>query len=173
MRAFRLAQGILLLMLSCVLASAQTRTFTRDDVEYALDLPSPAWQVTSRLDVHNHFEFMYGDDAANGYLRLRKVLIDHGGSAAELFQSDEKWELQRLPGYVLCSECNGREFKGELSGSVFEYEYVSGGKPMHGQIYYLQLDKHTIYSLRFTVACDKLQAVRDQMDAIARSFRLK
>jgi len=74
---------------------------------------------------------------------------------------------------VLCRECNGRDFKGELSGTVFVYEYVSDGKPMHGQIYYLQLDKRTFYSLRFTVACDKLQAVRDQMDVIARSFRLK
>src|SRR4029079_6005529 len=125
-----IAQAILLLMVSCVLASAQTRTFTQDDIEYALDLPSPAWQVISRLDVHDHFEFQYGDDAANGYLRLRKMLMDHGTSAAELFQRDEKWELQRLPGYVLCRECNGREFKGELSGTVFEYEFVSGGKPM-------------------------------------------
>ena len=173
MRTFRIEQATLLLLMSCVLASAQTRTFTRDDIEYALDLPSPAWQVISRLDVHDHFEFMYGADATNGYMRLRKMLVDPGTSAAELFQRDEKWELQQLPGYVLCSECNGREFKGKLSGSVFEYEYVSGGKPMHGQIYYLQLDKRTFYSLRFTVACDKLQAVRDQMDVIARSFRLK
>ena len=173
MRAFRIEQAALLLLVSCVLATAQTRTFTRDDIEYALDLPSPAWQVISRLDVHDHFEFRYGDDAANGYLRLRKMLVDPGTSAAELFQRDEKWELQRLPGYVLCRECNGEDFKGQLSGTVFVYEYVSGGKPMHGQIYYLQLDKRTFYSLRFTVACDKLQAVRDQMDVIARSFRLK
>jgi hypothetical protein len=44
---------------------------------------------------------------------------------------------------------------------------------MDGRIYYLQLNTRTFYALHFTVAGDKLQSLRDQMDAIARSFRLK
>ena len=74
---------------------------------------------------------------------------------------------------MACSECSGENFEGHLSGAVFSYEYASGGRPEVGRIYYLQLDKRTFYSLRFTVARDKLQSVRDQMDFIARSFRLK
>ena len=44
---------------------------------------------------------------------------------------------------------------------------------MDGRIYYLQLDNRIFYALRFTVASEKLQSLRDQMDSIARSFRLK
>ena len=32
-------------------ADAQTQTFTREGVEYVLDLPSPSWRAVSRVDV--------------------------------------------------------------------------------------------------------------------------
>ena len=163
---------VLLLMNSLVLAS-QARRFTRDDIEYIVDLPSPAWQVVSRVDVHHHPEFINGNDPSNGYLRLRKILLDQPTSGSELFRRDEKWELQHLPGYVACSECDGVAFEGRLTGVFFSYEYVSGGRRMFGRIYYLQINQRTFYSLRFTVARDKLQAIQDQMDLIARSFHLK
>ena len=67
----------------------------------------------------------------------------------------------------------GADFNGQLKGTVFSYEYVNSGINMDGRIYYLQLDNRTVYALHFTVASDKLQSLRDQMDSIARSFRLK
>lgn len=154
-------------------AHAQQRTFTAKDIEYTLELPSPEWQVVSRLDVHHHVEFIYRNDPANGQLQIRKILSDRARSAADLFSRDEKLEFQALPGYVVCSECNGSNFEGHLSGAVFAYEYVNGGKPMFGRVYYLQLDKWTFYSLRFTGSRDNLPLLRDQMDSIAKSFRLK
>ena len=164
---------VVLLLASSVAVAGQTRQFTRDGIEYVLELPSPAWQVVSRLDVHDHVEFINGNDPTNGYLRVRKIFVDQPTTTTDLFSAQEKWELQRLPGYVICSECEGVRFEGRLSGAVFSYEYVAAGRTMYGRIYYLQVDQRTFYSLRFTVARDKLQAVRDQMDAIARSFRLK
>ena len=164
---------VVLLLGSLVVVAGQTRKFTRNDIEYELELPSPAWQVVSRLDVHDHPEFINGNDTANGYLRLRKIFAAQPTTPSELFQKDETWELQRLPGYVVCSECDGVEFGGWLSGAVYSYEYVSGGTAMYGRIYYLRVDQRTFYSLRFTVARDRLQTVREQMDVIARSFRLK
>lgn len=164
---------VILLLASSVAVAGQTRQFTRDGIEYVLELPSPAWQVVSRLDVHDHLEFINGNDPTNGYLRVRKIFVDQPTTTTDLFSAQEKWELQRLPGYVICSECEGVRFEGRLSGAVFSYEYVAAGRTMYGRIYYLQVDQRTFYSLRFTVARDKLQAVRDQMDAIARSFRLK
>ena len=44
---------------------------------------------------------------------------------------------------------------------------------MDGRIYYLRLDSRTFYILHFTVASEKLLSLRDQMDSIAKSFRLK
>jgi hypothetical protein len=164
---------LVLLLLSSVLVAGQTRQFTRDGIEYILELPSPAWQVVSRLDVHDHLEFINGDDSTNGYLRVRKIFADQPTTTIDLFNHQEKWELQRLRGYVVCGECEGAKFEGRLSGAVFSYEYVTAGRTMYGRIYYLQVDPRTFYALRFTVARDKLQAMRDQMDLIARSFYLK
>ena len=163
----------ILLILSFVTLKAQTQTFTKDDLEYIVELPSPAWQAVQRLDVHNHVEFIYGDDYTNGYLRLRKKLLAAGTTPTDVFLNDEKWELQSLPGYIVCSDCKGEEFKGHLRGAAFSYEYVSAGRSMAGRIYYLQLDNRTFYVLHFTVTREKLQSLRGQMDFIARSFRLK
>lgn len=44
---------------------------------------------------------------------------------------------------------------------------------MEGRIYYLEVDKRTFYILHFTVASEKLASLLEQMDFIARSFRLK
>ena len=164
---------VTLVFLNSLNASAQSWTFARDGVEYVMDLPSATWRVVSRIDVHEHLEFVNGSNEVDGYLRLTKILVDSDTTAAKLFESDEKRNLQQLPGYVICSDCKGEAFRGYLSGVTFSYEYIIGGRTIVGRVYYLQLDKRTFYALRFTVSRDKLQGVREQMDFIARSFRLK
>ena len=164
---------VILVCLNALNGLAQSWTFTREGVEYIIDLPSASWRVMPRVDVHEHVEFVNGNDEVNGYLRLTKILVEVDTNVANLFQQDEKWNLQRLPGYVVCGDCKGEAFRGHLSGASFSYEYTSRGRMMSGRIYYLQIDKRTFYALRFTVAQDKLQGLRDQMDSIARSFRLK
>lgn len=154
-------------------ANAQTQTFTREGVEYVLELPSPSWRAVSRVDVHEHLEFVNGEDYSNGYLRLRKKVVTLDTTSEDLFREAEKWELQKLPGYVVCSGGEGTEFSGQLKGTVFSYEFVSQGRNMEGRIYYLRLDSRTFYILHFTVASEKLPSLRDQMGSIARSFRLK
>ncbi|MFZ0060564.1 MAG: hypothetical protein WAL47_00850 [Pyrinomonadaceae bacterium] len=161
------------IMIWSTTTAAQSQTFTRDGLDYALDLPTSVWKAVSRVDVHEHFEFINGEDYSNGYLRLRKRLVGAGTVPEDIFREDEKWELQRLPGYVACSNGTGNEFYGRLRGRVFAYGYVNKGVNMDGRIYYLQLDNRTFYALHFTVASEKLQGLRDQMDSIARSFRLK
>lgn len=165
--------AMMIVCLSAVTASGQSWTFSRADVEYVLDLPSTTWRIVSRLDVHEHPEFVNGTDELNGYLRLSKILVASGTSPADVFQSEEKLRLQHLPGYVICEDCKGEFFRGNLSGATFSYEYTAAGKVMAGRIYYLQVDARTFYALRFTVAQDKLPALRDEMNSIARSFRLK
>ena len=111
-------------------AVAQTKPFTRDGLDYALNLPSPSWRAVSRFDVHDHFEFIYGHDYSNGYLRLRKKVVAPGTSPEDLFRHDEKWELQFLPGYVACGDGRGTEFDGHLRGAAFSYEYINKGRNM-------------------------------------------
>jgi hypothetical protein len=101
-------------------AFAQTQPFTRDGLDYALDLPSPSWRIVSRLDVHDHVEFIYGDDYSNGHMRLRKKLVTAGTTSQDLFRHDATWELQRLPGYVLCKRRQGhRVWRTSERDSVF------------------------------------------------------
>jgi hypothetical protein len=169
MRILNTRSTVMLLLVSVVAFGSQTRQFSKDDIEYMFDLPSPTWQVVSRLDVHDHPEFINGNDASDGYLRLRKIVVNQPTTASELFRQQETWELQRLPGYVVCSECDGVR----LPGTVFSYEYVNGGRAMYGRIYYLQIDSRAFYSLHFTVARDRLSAINEDMDSIARSFHLK
>ena len=173
MRILKMKSVVLVLLITVVTLGSQVRQFTSDNIEYVLDLPSPTWQVVSRLDVHDHPEFINGNDASNGYLRLRKILAAQPTTASELFRQQEKWELQRLPGYMVCSACDGVRFNGRLPATVFSYEYVSGGRAMSGRIYYLQINQRAFYSLHFTAMRDKLPAILEDMDSMARSFHLK
>ncbi|MGH9903808.1 MAG: hypothetical protein ACRD68_18520, partial [Pyrinomonadaceae bacterium] len=155
--------------LAAVAASAQSE-FTSDGIEYALELPSATWRATSRPDsAHQHMEFVNGD-RNDGYLRVRKELVDAGTTPADLAERDQDVKLRYIPGFV---EGKQERFAGRLGGVTASYEYTSGGKPMAGRIYYLQADNRTVYTLHFTGQRDKLLRIRNQTDTIARSFHLK
>lgn len=165
--------SIAVMVLLSFVFPAQSWTFAEDDVEYVLQLPSSKWRVVSRVDVHQHREFINDGDEAHGYLRLRKIVVTSTTTPSEVFQRNELFELQSLPGYVLCSAGKGEAFEGNFNGEVFSYEYVNRGRKMEGRIYYLQVNKRTFYRLHFTVARENLSSTREQMDFIVKSFRLK
>ena len=168
MSIFFTCASLMALLSSLVLA--QTQTFSRDTVEYTLELPSPTWRVVQEADsVHQHTEFIYGD-RNDGYLKIRKEVVDEGTTASDLARRDQEQKLRFMPGHV-----DGKEerFAGRLNGVTISYEYTSGGKPMAGRTYYLQADNRTIYALRFTGLRDKLTRIRNQTDLIARSFQTK
>jgi hypothetical protein len=149
---------------------AQTQTFSSATVEYTLELPSPTWRVVQEADsVHQHTEFIYGD-RNDGYLKIRKEVVDEGTTPADLARRDQEQKLRYIPGYV---DGKQERFAGRLSGVTLSYEYTSGGKQMAGRTYYLQADNRTIYLLRFTGLRDKLARIRNQTDLIARTFQLK
>jgi len=159
--AFSLAAGVVL---------AQSQEFTKEGIEYALELPSSQWKATSRPDnAHQHMEFVYGD-RLDGYLRIRKEVVDADTTPTNLADRDQDVKLRFASGFV---EGKQERFAGRLSGVTASYEFTSAGKPMAGRIYYLQVDNRTIYTLHFTGQRDKLQRIRNQTDAIARSFHLK
>ncbi len=153
-----------------LLAAAQTRSFTNQNVDYTLELPNATWRSVSRSDnMQQHTEFVYGD-RADGYLRVRKEVVDAGVTMAALARRDQDSKLRFLPGYV---EGKQESFGGRWSAIVTSYEFTQAGKPTTGRIYYLQTDNRTIYALHFTGARDKLNRIRNQTDAIARSFQTK
>ncbi|MFN2456211.1 MAG: hypothetical protein ABR577_18565 [Pyrinomonadaceae bacterium] len=160
---------LILIAGSCLTVAAQ-QAYTSDQVAYTLELPSAEWRAISEPDAaHEHAQFVYGD-RLNGYLQIRKEVVDAGATASHLARRDLDQKLRFLPGFV---EGKEEPFKGRLSGVTVSYEFIRTGKPMMGRIYYLQSDNRTIYALRFTGLRDKLARIRNQTDLIARSFRLK
>ena len=164
-----LAFALVLIGLMTSAALAQ-QLYSHDNVEYTFELPSATWKSILEPDAaHEHPEFVYGD-RLDGYLTIRKEVVDAGTTAGELARRDQDLKLRFLPGFV---EGKQEPFNGRLDGVTMSYEFVRTGKPMLGRTYYLQVDNRTIYALRFTGLKDKLARIRNQTDLIARSFKLK
>lgn len=163
------ALSLVLVALISSVATAQ-QTYSHDKVEYTFDLPSATWRAILEPDAaHENPEFVFGD-RLDGYLTIRKEVVEAGTTPSQLAQRDADLKLRFLPGFV-----QGKEdpFNGRLDGVTMSYEYVRTGKTMLGRTYYLQADNRTIYALRFTGLRDKLSRIRNQTDLIARTFKLK
>ena len=160
---------LLLITGICSLAAAQ-ESYTSDQGAYTIEFPSTQWRMISEPDAtREHAEFVYGD-RLEGYLQIRREVVDAGTTPEDLARRDMDQKLRFLPGFV---EGKEEPFKGRLNGVTASYEFVKTAKPMMGRIYYLQADNRTIYSLRFTGLRDRLARIRNQTDLIARSFKLK
>jgi hypothetical protein len=144
--------------------------YTNDKVEYSFELPSPTWKTILEPDAaHEHPEFVFGD-RLDGYLTVRKEVVDAGTTPSQLAQRDLDTKLRFLQGFL---EGKEESFNGRLDGVTVSYEFTRNGKVMLGRNYYLQSDNRTIYALRFTGLKDKLSRIRNQTDVIARTFKLK
>jgi hypothetical protein len=161
---------VFILIAGSISVAAAQQAYTSDQIGYSLELPSPVWRAISEPDAaHEHAEFVNGD-RLDGYLQIRKEVVDAGTTASNLAHRDLDQKLRFLPGFV---EGKEEPFKGRLNGVTVSYEFIKTGKPMMGRIYYVQADNRTIFALRFTGLRDKLTRIRNQTDMIARSFQLK
>ena len=161
-----------MLAIAALLASVALgqQLYTNDKVEYTFELPSATWRSILEPDAaHDNPEFVFGD-RLDGYLTIRKEVVEAGMTPSQVAQRDLDQKLRFLPGFL---EGKEEPFNGRLDGVTASYEYTHTGKVMLGRIYYLQADNRTIYALRFTGLKDKLTRIRNQTDSIARSFKLK
>lgn len=167
----RVASIILALAALAVAAHAQDQPSTSETEDYTLELPTQVWKAMPRTDgARHHTEYINGD-RTDGYLRVRRGVLDGGTSLSEYARNEADTKLRFMPGYVV----GGKEtpFSGRISGIVTTYEYTNAGKPMAGRIYYLKADERNVYVLHFQGARDRLQRIQNQTDAIARSFKPK
>ena len=161
--------SLVLIGLMTPVALAQ-QLYTHEKVDYTFELPSATWKAILEPDAaHEHPEFVFGD-RLDGFLQIRKEIVDAGTTPSELARRDQDLKLRFLPGFI---EGKEEPFKGRLAGVTISYEFVRTGKPMLGRTYYLQADNRTIYALRFTGLRDKLSRIRNQTDLIARTFKVK
>jgi len=144
-------------------------SFSDSNVEYTFDLADPTWKMTARPSATSpNVEYVYGD-RQNGHLRIRKLTVGKNDTMTEIIQNEEQ-KLQFLVGFVAGKQ---ETFSGRLSGSIYNYEYVSAGRSMAGRLYFLRANDTTVYMLMFNGQKDSLRSIRNQTDQIARTFAVK
>ena len=67
-----------------------------------------------------HAEFVNGD-RLEGYLQIRKEVVDAGTTPSDLARRDLDQKLRFLPGFV---EGKEEKFSGRLSGVTVSYEFI-------------------------------------------------
>lgn len=165
-----LAFLVLTLITGSFCEAVSQEVYTSSAEGYSLQLPSPVWRAISEGDgTTGRSEFVNGD-RLQGYLQVRKEVVDAGTNPSDVARRDLGQKLRYLPGFI---EGKEEKFSGNLDGVTVSYEFSMTGKNMMGRIYYLQADNRTIFALRFTGLRDKLARIRNQTDLIARSFKLK
>ena len=159
--------GISLLL--CGSIYSQANTFSDPNVEYSFMLPEVGWKMIAKPSTTSpNVEYVF-NDRREAHLTIRKVPIEKRSFLSDVIR-DEEQKLQFQPGFVAGKEEN---FAGNLKGTVFNYEFLSGGRNMSGRIYFLRSGDTTVYMLRFTGERDRLKSLRNQTDSIARTFDVK
>mgnify|MGYP001278543335 CR=1 FL=1 len=161
--------AILAALVFVIPAAAQGSSFSSPDVEYGFELPDDRWKMTEKPSATaRNVEYVFGD-RTDGHLEVRKLGLPPRGVVSDVIREEEQ-KLQFLPGYVAGKE---EQFGGFLKGAVFNFEFVRAGRPMGGRYYFLRSNESTVYVLRFTGFRDRLRAIRNQTDSIARTFDIK
>lgn len=161
-----------IVFVACCFAFAlgQDQIFSDPAVEYSFTIPDRTWKPSVRPSATNpNVEFVYGD-RRDGHLMIRRIDVKADAIMTDVVQDEALKRLQFLPGYVAGKEEN---FNSKFRASAFNYEYVTGGHPMAGRIYFLRSNPTTVYILRFTGPKDDLRRIRNQTDSIARTFDVK
>lgn len=160
--------SIVLVLSFAFAAAAQTSTFKDKLSDYTFELPEPLWKMNFKPTVDKpNPQYIYGD-RQNGYLQIDKTSIKPDAMMSDAVKEAEA-KLRFKPGYIAGKE---ESFVGALRGKVFNYEYIQSGKNMSGRIYLLRADENTVYVLHFTGLRDSLRGIRNQIDSIARTFKI-
>lgn len=145
-------------------------TFSDKNVEYTFDLPEAAWKMTVKpTAAAPTVEYVFGD-RLDGHLEIRKITVKADEMLSDVIVRDQEQKVQFKPGFVAGKQEN---FAGNYAGKVSNYEYVQSGKNMSGRFYYLKIDATNVYVLRFTGYRSNLRTIRNQIDSIARTFKVK
>jgi hypothetical protein len=144
--------------------------FNDENAPYTFQIPDPKWKIIAKPSVNNPIvECVYGD-RMDGHLEIRKISTASDEPISDIITREQEQRLQFLPGYVAGKEEN---FSGALKGMILNFEFVRFGKTMSGRFYFLRANADTVYVLRFTGEREKLRLIRNQLDIIARTFKLK
>lgn len=167
-RSFLICLCLLLLVASY--ASGQNeKEFKDPEGKYELSLPNN-WQAVSYQDAagKNRFDIIYRD-RAYGLLKITQEKIAENSEVKSMINQEIDQNLRFRPGYVYN---NIERFIGQYArGEMFEFDFIQAGQKKKARYYYLKTDNATVWVLRFNGNRDVLSTLRNETDAIARSFK--
>jgi hypothetical protein len=166
---------LLAILLFTFSATARAQeVFDDPNGEYTVTLPAGWIAVVNqdslgRKDVNIVFKVR-----EYGALKVRRIdNVDANMDVMEFAKQDENSVVQFLPAYDKLS-IEKFALPGGKLGTLLSYDYNNAtGQPFTGRNYYVRSGEKSIYILRFTGRRNTLTPLRNQTDAIARSFKAK
>lgn len=147
----------------------QKSSFSDANVDYGFDLPDAKWKMTVKPSAASpNVEYVF-TDRNDGHLEVRRLTVGKSATWADILRQEED-KLRFLQGFVAGREEN---FRGNLDGIAFNFEFTRAGRLMTGRFYFFRPNDTTVYVLRFTGYSDRLKPIRNQTDLIARTFAVK
>ena len=156
------------------LAGKVQETFDDPDGKYSVTLPKGWLAVTNkdRLSGKTDFLIVYGI-RENGALKVTTMDVEAKLPMSDVALKHEAETLRFQPGYTK-GKVENFVVGPQASGSLITYDFKNtAGQPLIGRNYFLRANDTTVYVLRFTGRANTLGSLRNQTDAIARSFKLK
>jgi hypothetical protein len=171
-RFFKLSTP-LIFIISIISATAQAQeVFDDPSGQFTVTLPAGWIAVVNqdslgRKDVNIVYKIR-----ENGALKIRRVDdLEENLEVMDYAKQDENGVVQYLPGYDRLS-IEKFALPGGKIGVLLSYDYKNSvGQPFTGRNYYLRAGEKSIFILRFTGRKNTLTSLRNQTDAIARSFK--
>jgi hypothetical protein len=169
---FCLLLSFLSVMLVGFAISAQPQSrgeeFKDPEGKYSLTLP-PGWQAIESRDGLGRLQvdivYRVRED---GSLRIRRITVEPGTKAIDVARREEEQSLRFRPGYAKGAIEN---FGASVNAALVSYDFTNAGRPMVGRNYYLLVNETTVYLLQFAGNRNIMGPIRNQTDAIARSFK--
>lgn len=169
-----IARAVLLLTLLLPIGASAQEVFEDPEGKYVVTLPS-GWlgivnqDALGRTDVNIVFRVR-----ENGALKVRRIEgTDPTVEVIEYANKDENERVRFAPGYTKLKMEKFLITAGKY-GALLSYDYkTTSDQPFTGRVYYVRGDDRTVYILQFTGRRTTLGSLRNQTDAIARSFKTK
>jgi hypothetical protein len=173
-RCFTFILSAILLTGILIPAAFAQEVFEDPEGKYTITLPSGWLAIVNQDSLGRKEVNIVFKVRENGALKIRSIDdVEPNTEVMSYAKRDEEQTVRFQPGYDKISLENFL-VGGGRSGALLSYDYKNAaGQPFTGRNYYLRTGEKTVYVLRFTGRKNILATLRNQTDAIARSFKAK
>jgi hypothetical protein len=173
-RRFNLNLLIILVAILFVPTIFAQEVFDDPEGKYTVTLPAGWLAIVNQDSLGRKEVNIVFKVRENGALKVRSIdEVEPNIEVMSYAKRDEEQTVRFMPSYDKISLENFVLGAGR-TGALLSYDYKNAsGQPFTGRNYYLRTGEKQVYLLRFTGRKNILGTLRNQTDAIARSFKAK